>query len=230
MTRLLASVRNLEESRLALAGGADIVDLKEPARGALGAVTPSVAQEVVRETGGRCPVSATVGDLPMRPEVLVPAVRQMGDTGVNFVKIGLFASGDSRKCIRELASLAHRLRLVAVLFADRDPDLMLLTPLRDAGFAGVMLDTVGKDGRGLRDWMAEEGLSRFVASAHGLGLLAGLAGSLRASDIPALLPCAPDYLGFRGALCPGGNRGGSLDPWALRDLRSRISGSEAVAA
>ena len=39
-TRVLASVRSLEEARIALDAGVDINDLKAPARGALGAVEP----------------------------------------------------------------------------------------------------------------------------------------------------------------------------------------------
>jgi len=230
MTRLLVSVRSLGEARLAAAGGADIVDLKEPARGALGAVPLAVACEVVREIGGHSPVSATVGDLPMLPEVLAPAVREMGDTGATFVKIGFFDPGDARACIRALEPHARRLRLVAVLFVDQNPDLSLLEPLRDGGFAGVMLDTAGKAGRGLRDCMADEGIAHFVDAARNRGLFAGLAGSLKASDIPVLLPFAPDYLGFRGAICAGGDRCSALDPGALRDLRERIFPAAAAAA
>ena len=36
MTRLLVSVRSAEEAEIALAGGADVIDVKEPRRGALG--------------------------------------------------------------------------------------------------------------------------------------------------------------------------------------------------
>lgn len=229
MTRLLVSVRNLEEARLAVAGGADIVDLKEPARGALGAVPLAVAREVVRALGASRPVSATVGDLPMQPETVGPAVREMGDTGVAFVKIGFFGAGDGQACIRALKPHARRLRLVAVLFADQDPDFSLLEPLRDAGFAGVMLDTAGKGGLGLRDWVPGEKMAYLIASARELGLITGLAGSLKVSDIPALLPLAPDYLGFRGALCAGGNREKHLDISALRDMRATLPRREDAA-
>ena len=36
MTRLLVSVRNGQEAEAALAGGAHVIDVKEPARGSLG--------------------------------------------------------------------------------------------------------------------------------------------------------------------------------------------------
>ncbi len=69
MTAMLASVRTLDEALLALAGGADIIDLKDPARGALGALDQATARNIVAAIGGRAPVSATIGDLPS----MVPA-------------------------------------------------------------------------------------------------------------------------------------------------------------
>ena len=45
--RLLVSVVSAEEARRALAGGADIIDVKDPGEGALGAPAPRVLSEVV---------------------------------------------------------------------------------------------------------------------------------------------------------------------------------------
>jgi uncharacterized protein (UPF0264 family) len=116
-----------------------------------------------------------------------------------------------------------------VLFADMAPELDGIQDIAAAGFAGIMLDTAGKDGRGLRDFLADDDLARFVDSARGHGLLTGLAGSLKLSDVPALLPLAPDYLGFRGALCAGSSRTGPLDADALREVRARIARGAAQA-
>src|SRR5690606_38342384 len=46
MTQLLVSVRNRAEALAALAGGADLIDVKEPWRGSLGAAPPHVMEEV----------------------------------------------------------------------------------------------------------------------------------------------------------------------------------------
>jgi hypothetical protein len=66
-----------------------------------------------------------------------------------------------------------------------------------------------------------EALARFVAAARRQGLLAGLAGSLSAADVPALLPLAPDYLGFRSALTAGG-RSAPLEATAVARVRSAL--------
>ena len=154
MIQMLASVANEAEARLALAAGADIVDLKNPLAGALGALPLPVIENIVRSIDGARTTSATIGDLPMRPSLLVEAVRRTAACGVDFIKIGFFEEGDTEACLQALAPLGEDgLRLVAVLFADRNPDFGLLPQLQAAGFCGVMIDTCGKDGRGLLDHM-----------------------------------------------------------------------------
>lgn len=230
MTRLLASVVDLQEARLALAGGADIVDFKDPRRGALGALPVAAVAECVAALGPDLATSATVGDLPPHSATLAAAAAEMASTGVSYVKIGFFGRSVPEQCLEALAPLARRQRLVAVLFADLEPELGVILSIARAGFAGVMLDTAGKDGRGLRDCMADADLEHFVASAQSRGMLTGLAGSLKASDVPPLLTLEPDYLGFRGALCAGGSRTAALDADALREVRARIPRLDAAAA
>jgi dihydroneopterin aldolase len=98
----------------------------------------------------------------------------------------------------------------------------LLERLRQAGFAGAMLDTARKGAGRLLDVMDIASLAGFVAACRTHGLMAGLAGSLEPPDIPRLLPLAADYLGFRGALCVGGERAAPLDPAAFRLVRELI--------
>lgn len=227
MTGLLASVSDTREALLALAGGADIIDLKDPARGALGAVPAEIQRQVVQLIGGRRPVSATVGDLPMNPACLTAAVLRTAATGVDLVKIGLYDLPAGMDCVTTLGqTCAQRVPLIAVLFADQQPDLEWLPDLAAAGFHGVMLDTADKAAGRLLQHASIETLQAFVQRAHGLGLLTGLAGSLRIEDIPTLLPLAADYLGFRGALCVGRRRTGSLSMAAIAAARSRISQRE----
>lgn len=68
MTRLLVSVVSAEEARAALAGGADIIDVKDPRAGALGAPSPRVLAEVVDAVGDAAPVSVALGDSPGPPK------------------------------------------------------------------------------------------------------------------------------------------------------------------
>lgn len=202
MTGWLASVTTVREARMALASGAHIIDAKNPLAGALGALDSTMVADIVAAVAGKVPVSATVGDFPSMDAGRVSrAVDLTGSTGVDYVKIGLFAAPGLDACLSALGALAHHHRLIAVMFADQSPDIALLPRLADLGFQGVMLDTAGKGGGGLLDHQSLKQLAAFVQGARNLGLLCGLAGSLRQADIPRLLPLAPDYLGFRGALC-----------------------------
>ena len=226
MTLMLASVTGPEEAETAIAGGADIIDLKDPARGALGAVEPEVVRRSVAAIGGRRLVSAVAGDLPMRPGLVTASVADLAGTGVAFVKLGLHREDgvghEPATRIHALAALAQRVKLIGVLWADRDPDLGLLPLLAESGFAGAMLDTAQKDGRRLLDHMDLPRLRDFVAACKRYGLLAGLAGSLEAPDIPRLLLLEPAVLGFRGALCDGARRTGTIDRDAVRTIRDLI--------
>lgn len=229
MTGLLASVTNLPEARLALEAGADIIDLKAPQAGALGALSLNTIRNIVAELGRCRPLSATIGDLPMEPVSLARAASDIAATGVHYVKIGFFPGGDWRGSLEALATLSgNGFDLVAVLFADDHPELRWLDPIAAAGFAGVMLDTRHKGSGSLVQHCPPGYLAEFVCIARAHRLMSGLAGSLQADDIPTLLKLAPDYLGFRGALCRLNRRTAEIDPDALRAIRALIPANRDV--
>jgi uncharacterized protein (UPF0264 family) len=226
MTGMLASVNSLKEAALVLSANVDIIDLKQPALGALGALETDSVKKIVTWVDGRCPVSATIGDLPMRPKRVFSAVEAMADTGVDYIKIGFFPGNDWPGTIKKLTVLTQKnLDLIAVLFADSladDNNQTLFTSmaaLKEAGFKGIMLDTMNKTKGSLIQVMARRQIEQFVIQAKAYQLLCGLAGSLRLKDIPALLSCQPDYLGFRGALCIGHNRIAQLDRQSIFKIK-----------
>src|SRR5262249_35756093 len=84
--QLLVSVRNAQEAREALRGGADWIDLKEPFYGPLGAVDAATAREVVALVDGRAPVSAAAGELA---DWNGKAREMLDVSGVTHLKLGL---------------------------------------------------------------------------------------------------------------------------------------------
>src|SRR5215470_10297947 len=222
MTLLLASVTDTDEAGIAVAHGADVVDLKDPSKGALGAWSVEAVRTGVRAVAGRRPVSAVTGDLPMEPEVITAAVRDMAQAGVDYVKVGLFPGPRRVECIRALAALAPGSKIVGVVFADAEPAFDLVPVMAECGFAGAMLDTAHKGTGRLLDRMDMATLKDFVGRCQSNSLMAGLAGSLEAPDVPRLLLLGPDVLGFRGALCAEQDRRGRIDATALRMLRELI--------
>lgn len=220
MTKFLASVRDADEAQAALAAGADIIDLKDPAKGALGAVGLGTIKTCVGNVAGRVPVSATVGDLAMEADAIGDAVRATAACGVDYVKLGVSSGGDPHACFARLR--ADGSNLILVFFADAMPAFDPIAAGVEAGARGVMLDTAGKRTGSLLDHMALDEIDRFVTAARREGLIAGVAGSLRPAHVAPLLALAPDIIGFRGALCQDGLRGASLDPIACSRIRALI--------
>lgn len=222
--RLLISVRDVNEACMALAAGADLIDLKEPDAGALGAVDSLLARDIVKAIAGRRATSATVGDLPADAANLTHAARRTASAGVDYVKIGFLPSPGADVCgvIGALAPVAAQVPLIAVLFADAMPEGDPVTAASAAGFAGVMLDTANKRRGRLLDYAGGFSLGEFVSSAKRRGLICGLAGSLRRQDISQLAMLGPDYLGFRGAACVDDCRGGGLDAGRVALLRQSL--------
>ena len=240
MTQMLASVTSVAEALLALELGADIIDLKNPHEGALGALPLPRLVSIVAAIDGRRTVSATIGDIPDHPASIAQKVVATAATGVDIVKIGIAASRSQLAFwhgVAWLGSLGPKpparlataagpepvsARLVAVLFADQAIDLAWIDALAASGFYGVMLDTADKRAGGLRTHCDDAQLRNFVHRAHSKHLACGLAGSLRLDDIAPLLALSPDYLGFRGALCRNTSRTDQLDADAFRAVRARI--------
>lgn len=228
LSGMLASIRSPQEARLALAAHVDLIDLKDPSNGALGALDARNARRIVELVGARVPTSATIGDLPCRAEILGPAIRRTAALGVDLVKAGIFASRVGDEELAEFARQSRRgIRIVLVYFAEFWDGSEQPRRLGKAGIAGMMLDTAHKQTGALTRKLEPERLRRFVGAVQSTGMLCGLAGSLSADDVPALLPLGADYLGFRGALCRDGRRGSALYRPALRRIRGLLPQSPA---
>lgn len=222
MTLMLASVTNPAEAEAVWLGGADIIDLKDPAKGVLGALDTGVAAGIVRSVGKRKPVSAAADSSLGAPGAVVDAVAAMAATGVDYVKVGCSPGKAGADCVRALGPHASNTKLVGVLFADCAPDMDMLALMANNGFTGAMLDTAKKGTGRLLDHMDVAALDRFIDRCREHGLTSGLAGSLEAPDVPRLLPLQPNYLGFRGSLCQGRAREAAIDPSSVRLIRDLI--------
>ncbi|MEZ2126853.1 MULTISPECIES: (5-formylfuran-3-yl)methyl phosphate synthase [unclassified Sinorhizobium] len=222
MTLMLTSVQDRREAEIVLQAGADIIDVKNPALGALGVADIRQIVDVVGFVSGRKPVSAACGEFSDNSEVVRAKVEEVAATGVDFIKIGFPSSPHVAADAEALADIAGRKRLIAVLFADHRYEENLMTSFAKTGFYGVMLDTDDKSKGRLLDHVPPDCISDFVAEGQRCGLMTGLAGSLEGPDIPRLLPSKPDFLGFRGALCEGLSRHADIDAEATAKIRALI--------
>src|SRR5262249_49185287 len=87
--RLLISVVDAGEARVAATAGADISDVRAPSRGALGDAAPAVARPVRQATPSHLPVSAALGDGPFEPAAVAALAVESAASGAAYVKLGL---------------------------------------------------------------------------------------------------------------------------------------------
>jgi uncharacterized protein (UPF0264 family) len=224
--RVLVSVRDEAEARAAAAAGADLIDLKDPAAGALGGLSVARIRDVLaalREARAVQPVSATIGDvLPARRDEIFERVAAVADAGVDLVKVGVAPDPDAVALIHALARCGAP--VVPVLLSDAGIRFDLVeAALGHDAFPAVMLDLAGKTGGSLMQRLGRADLERYVVAARARGTLCGVAGALMLDDVHALQALAPDFAGFRTAVCRG-DRAGTLEPLRVRELRARLGG------
>jgi (5-formylfuran-3-yl)methyl phosphate synthase len=227
--KLLVSVVDVGEAREAAAAGADIVDVKNPAEGSLGAPPPSVIAGVRAAVPAELPVSAAIGDMPNLPGTAALAALGAARSGAAYVKVGLWGVATEAEAVdllRAVGEGASGAVVVAAAYADASrlahaPLAPALLPrvARAAGVGVCLLDTAVKDGSGLLDWLSPDELASLVADAHAAGLQVALAGALRAEDLPVVRATGADIAGVRSAACDDGRRSGPLDPARVRALR-----------
>ncbi len=229
--KLLVSVRSVEEALLVANGGADFIDLKEPRDGALGGLpiaTIRAIVEVLRGNGCGLPVSATIGDVPMTEASRIAAcVAAVGACGVDYVKVGIDRAPQARAVLDALA--ASGWPVVPVFIADRGLAFAEVAHACALRFPGVMADTADKRVGSLFDALPMSDLQRFVAMAREAGVMVGLAGALRIAHEPSLRALAPDFAGFRTAVCAG-DRNSAIDPQRLRALTALMHGQVSAEA
>ena len=223
MTGMLASVTSVKEAEIVLNAGVDIIDIKNPHEGALGALDINAVKDIVRFVNHKCITSATIGDIDSNDPMFLNYIDNMAETNVDYVKVGLFDTKPSSSFMRDIINAVNKgIKIVVVLFAENYQGLDAVRPIMQAGITGIMLDTKDKQSQNLCSVLSEKELIEFIGMAKKYNLLTGLAGSLSFGDIPKLLEINSDYLGFRGALCSQSNRINEVDEKQVANIREAI--------
>jgi (5-formylfuran-3-yl)methyl phosphate synthase len=218
--RLLVSVRSAAEVGPAVAGGADIIDAKDPALGSLGVVRSTELSAIARAVPPGLPLSVALGDLCGADvgAAVLEADRRAGDRNALYLKLGLAGAADVNDAARQVSlavRTAHptgRTRVIVVAYADHAA-AMAPRPdeaIRVAGLAGadgILLDTCRKDGRVLWDYLEVARVIDWVRQARDAVGLVALAGSLDEAGVRRAGGLGADVVGVRGAACDGGRLG-----------------------
>lgn len=216
--KLLVSPKDEGEALEAAHGGADIIDVKNPAEGSLGASFPWIIKRIREIIPLKTDISATLGDLPNLPGTASLASLGAAASGANYVKVGLMGPSSAEEAVylmscvvRSVGQLDPPVKVVAAGYADWkragtiDP-LLIPEIAKKSGSQIAMVDTKIKDGKHLFNFLSEKELGLFVETSHKMGLSAALAGSLRKENIPTLLKLDVDIIGVRTAACEGLDR------------------------
>lgn len=235
--RLLVSVRNLHEARMAHAAGVDLIDLKEPRRGSLGMADLSVAARVAAALPDS-QLSLALGELSEWNDAAdIPEI----PSAIRFLKLGLSQQADNPGWKQEWAGLMQSISThsgrsfdwVAVVYADsaaaRSPaPEEIIEAARTMKCAGVLFDTWSKSAGSLSDHLSTDKLAASIESIHAAGMLAALAGSLREEHLPKLLPLGADIIAVRGAVCSDRDRTAEIDAAAIVQFKRRLTIGEDV--
>ena len=217
--KLLISPMNEQEALEAIAGGADIIDVKNPKEGALGANYPWVIKRIKEITPRNIEVSCTIGEVGNLPGSVSLAALGAASLGVDYIKVGLYGIKTPQEAIfllqnvsRAAKSCNPKIKIAVAGYADAEKigaikPLLIPEIAYNAQVDVAMIDTSVKDGKNLFDYLSIDGeLKAFVNSAHGFGLKVALAGSLRKQDLAVVYGLDADIAGLRGAACTNSNR------------------------
>jgi uncharacterized protein (UPF0264 family) len=228
LMRLMISVVSATEASQALMGGADFLDIKNPAEGSLGAQFPRVLREIKELSSGKIEISAAIGDMPNLPGTAALAALGAATCGVDYIKVGLHglrSEGEAKLLMREVRDAVREFNtsIIAACYADYER-IGSLNPeclprlAASANIRGCLVDTAVKDGRTLLDFMNPDTLHSLAEQAHGAGLLFAVAGALQEQDLFLLKDIGADIVGLRTAVCRDNNRAGPLEPFRVRSL------------
>lgn len=218
--RLLVSVRDAAEAAAALAGGADIIDVKEPARGALGRADVAVVRDIIACVAGRAPVTCAWGELSELDVTCLPdCPPEIAHSKVGLAHVGADWQTRLRRC------WATAPAPVAVAYADAarvnapNGREVLRFALTEPRCAGLLIDTAVKDGQRLFDHLTDDAaLEHAGRSLRATGRFLALAGSLDEAGCQRAIGCGADIIAVRGLVCEQGDRQARITTTRVRQV------------
>jgi uncharacterized protein (UPF0264 family) len=206
---LLVSFRSPQEFEHIPLESIDVIDLKEPTRGALAAVDPGTVRETVfrlRDRESAPPISIALGELPDSQMVRFRAELPL----VKFAKVGLAGT----RSLKNWASMWHERFLsvlppstqpVAVAYADHltcdapEPDDVLDHAIL-AGVPNLLLDTFDKSRGSSLEILGDDRIRTLARRARENGMRFVLAGKIDRPLLGRAISINPDLIAVRGAV------------------------------
>jgi dihydroneopterin aldolase len=237
MPKFLLSVRSTHEANLALEAGVDLIDIKEPSAGALGAASAVVISEIVRLADRRCPTSVACGELLASAAAIarqLPGSATGGATpaarALDYVKVGLSGCGSidnwQQRWQQFMAQIPPRSAPVAVIYADwreadAPPPAEVIELAQSVKRSAVLIDTFDKSGPGLLRICSADVVQAMINEIRAARMQVAVGGQLNFDDAVTVAQLGPDYVAVRGGVCKP-DRSGDLDCELVVRWRSAV--------
>ncbi len=220
---LLVSAKEISEIK-SISKYSDIIDMKNPNDGALGAWNIEQIEKVVKYYSSFC-LSATIGNFKSVDEIITK-IGIFDSIGLDYIKLGFFnnSKSDIEKTLFLLDKKKLKTKLVAVFFAENRE---LIKHLNDnfevyskSKFSIVMIDTMNKNSGGLLDIYSQDFLKNFIQRSKNYGVKVGLAGKIRLDQVPDLIKMDPFVIGVRSAVCNNFRRDAKISQKLIKQISS----------
>lgn len=233
--KLLISVTDKDEAIEAVLGEADIIDVKNPAEGSLGAHFPRIIRSIREVVPRELEVSAAIGDVPNLPGMVSLAALGAAVCEVNYVKLGMYGPKDfnsaliiAKEACRAVKEIVPDVKVVIAGYADYQRanclnPLLIPEIVRQVEADVAMIDTKIKDGEKIFSFLNDQQLLSFIDKVHDNGFMAAIAGSLGKEDIKKVYELGADVVGFRTAACAGGRVKGRVKREKIIELKKQIT-------
>ncbi len=226
MTTLLISPKDLEEVGVTLKGEPNIIDIKNPLEGSLGANFPHIIKEAREKISlynknysKNIKLSVAIGDFPDLPGSASLAALGAASIGANYVKIGLKGTNNiknaiylAKSVVKAVKDYNSEINVVIAGYADQHLLNYSIDPLLIPEIAGIsgadvaMIDTAIKDGKSLIDHLSIKKIKLFLNNTKKYKVKSALAGSLKFEDLDILKDFKPDIIGVRSIVCENFDR------------------------
>jgi (5-formylfuran-3-yl)methyl phosphate synthase len=213
-----------------------VIDIKEPARGSLGAVDSATLTAIVNAVAGRAIVTAAMGELN---DLVTPDATRTAPfipTGISLFKLGLAGCNRMTDWQSRWQDVVGTIRPkdekappqpVAVMYADWQsagapaPDDVLSAAVACRCLA-LLIDTWNKSAGGLFVHLPVDSVRAILDRAQSQNLITVLAGSLTGESFDEAVRLSPDLVAVRTAACDAG-RNGKISSSRVRDLKRAIA-------
>ena len=208
---ILISFKSINEISEECLSYVDILDLKNPDKGAIGSWEIKNLKEVVSKFSSKIKISATLGDEKEVYKIL-EKLELFDLLKLDYIKFGIFTND-----IKQLKFLLNSIKkknfqteLVPVIFIEneflRNFVKENIKEFKMFGYNFLLLDTYSKDLGNIFEICSLDYLRILLEQSSLNNMDVGLAGKLNISNISQLAELQPKIVGFRSAVCEGENR------------------------